>query len=141
VKVPAASVGGVSAGKTVYSVGAYAMIGRTELGVGVLQNLPITVDSTPTFDTALTALPAGAPGGGKTTLVPPAPGVGKVPASAGASSAAGAAAPVVPPSRTAAPPTADSTSFVKVAAVSGTGLVLLLLVALGVLRRSHRAHH
>src|SRR3954454_22943399 len=56
VKVPASAVGGVTTGKMLYSVGAYSMIGHADAPVGVLQNLPITVDSTPTFDTALKAL-------------------------------------------------------------------------------------
>jgi hypothetical protein len=140
VKVPASSVGGIAAGRTVYSVGAYSMIGRTELGVGVLQNLPITVDSTPTFDTALATVPAARTGAGTTTGALPVPGGGKAPANTGTTIGPASAVPAVPPAKTAAQPTTDSTSFVKVAAVSGTSLVLLLLIALGVLRRSHRAH-
>ncbi|MDT7546828.1 MAG: hypothetical protein QOE99_2938 [Actinomycetota bacterium] len=144
VKVPASAVGGITAGKTVYSVGAYAMLGHADLAVGVLQNLPVTVDSTPTFDTALATVPgthtaaAGVTGGAV-----PVPGAVKAPAAAGATSAAAApSSAVVPPVKTtAAQPTTDSTSFVKVAAVSGTSLLLLLLIALGLLRRSHRAHH
>jgi hypothetical protein len=128
VKVPASAVGGVGVGKTVYSVGSYATIGHNDLGVGVLQNLPITVDSTPTFDTALPLIKATAgTNKGSSTAVggAPAPAVKPVPRPAAASPAAPKARPA--PAKAAAELSTDSTSFVKVAAVSGGSLAILAL--------------
>jgi hypothetical protein len=141
VKVPASAVGGVTAGKNLYSVGSYALIGHNDLGVGVLQNLPITVDSTPTFDTALTALPASLRGT-KTGVGAPAPAApGAAPAPRPAAPASAAAPAGKPRSAPAAAPTTDSTRFVKVAAVSASSLMVLLLfsvLTLQYLRRTHR---
>lgn len=52
IDVPVANVGSPKAGARLYSVGSYAMLGPRDETV-VLNTLPITVDSTPTFDTAL----------------------------------------------------------------------------------------
>ena len=128
VKVPAAAVGGASVGKNVYSVGSYALIGHNDLGVGVLQNLPITVDSTPTFDTALPLITAAAgtsKGSGTVVGAAPAPAVKPAPKPAAGSPAAPKAKPVSAPA--AAEKTTDSTSFVKVAAISGGSLAILAL--------------
>jgi hypothetical protein len=139
VKVPAAALGGVTAGRTLYSVGAYSMIGRADAGVGVLQSLPITVDSTPTFDTAFAALPKGSRSAVPPAVVTPqAPGA--IQPSTVKAPAATAAAAVPGAAPAAAKPTTTSPSFAKVAAVSGTSLGLILLVAIGVLRNRHRAH-
>jgi hypothetical protein len=141
VKVPASAVGGVSAGKMLYSVGSYSLIGHSDVGTGLLQSLPITVDSTPTFDTALRALPAtgGSAASGTTA--------GSVPAPAQAASSAKAAAPsaAAPAGKPAAPAvattsTTDSTSFVKVAAVSGGSLGILALLLVLWLQYRRRAH-
>jgi hypothetical protein len=126
VKVPASAVGGVGVGKTVYSVGSYATVGHNDLGVGVLQNLPITVDSTPTFDTALPLIKAtGGASKGSTTGGAPAPAVKPVPKPAAGSPAVTNAKPA--PAKAATKQTTDSTSFVKVAAVSGGSLAILAL--------------
>jgi hypothetical protein len=52
IDVPIADVGGSGRGATVWSVGAYSMLGAPDATV-VLNTLPVTVDSTPTFDTRL----------------------------------------------------------------------------------------
>lgn len=52
VDVPVKTVGGPKAGAAFYSVGSYAMVGPNDNAV-VLNTLPITVDSTPTFDMTL----------------------------------------------------------------------------------------
>jgi hypothetical protein len=52
IEVPVSSVGNPKAGAKFFTVGSYTMVGpRDELVV--LNTVPITVDSTPTFDTAL----------------------------------------------------------------------------------------
>jgi hypothetical protein len=138
VKVPASAVGAITAGKTVYSVGAYSMIGKADLGVGVLQNLPITVDSTPTFDTALAAVPGSRTGAGTTPGTLPGPGAVKAPV-AGPGTSAAPGAPVVPAAKTAADPTTDSGGLSKTAATTGAGAGLLLLLAAGALVHRRRA--
>ena len=138
VKVPAAAVGGVTAGQQLYSVGAYAMIGRADAALGVLQNLPITVDSTPTFDTALTALPASVRGGALPgAAAPAAPGAkpGAAVPSAAAPAAGGSAAAAPKP---AGPTTTSSGGFSKTAATTGVGAGLLVLLAAGALVRRRR---
>ncbi|MDT7573592.1 MAG: hypothetical protein QOE05_3766 [Actinomycetota bacterium] len=140
IKVPASAVGGVTAGKTVYSVGSYALIGHNDLGIGVLQNLPITVDSTPTFDTALgsvnqVAAPQGLP---RTGVVAPAPQKNPVAAPNKPGTSAAAAAPT---KATPAEETTDSTSFVKVAAVSGGSLAILALLLTLWLQYHRKAHN
>ena len=134
VEVPASSVGSPPPGAQVYSVGSYALLGPKD-SVGALQALPITVDSTPTFDTAL---PATAPrvtaGGGAaigtTTGSKPAAGAAPgavAPSPAGAASAAGA------------PPKLDTGTggFSKTAAVTtgGAAALLAVLAALALVRR------
>ncbi|HEU0132908.1 MAG TPA: hypothetical protein VFQ85_18150 [Mycobacteriales bacterium] len=52
IEVPVSAVGGPKAGSRVYSVGSYAMLGPVDDAV-VLNTIPVTVDSTPTFDTVL----------------------------------------------------------------------------------------
>jgi hypothetical protein len=52
ITVPVSTVGSPKAGSKIYSVGSYTMVGPHDDTV-VLNTLPITVDSTPTFDTAL----------------------------------------------------------------------------------------
>jgi hypothetical protein len=52
IDVPVANVGSPKAGSKLYSVGSYAMLGPRDEAV-VLNTIPVTVDSTPTFDTAL----------------------------------------------------------------------------------------
>jgi len=58
VDVPAASVGGLKLGSRLVSVGSYALLGPTDVSVPGQQAqnlfaLPVTVDSTPTYDTVL----------------------------------------------------------------------------------------
>jgi hypothetical protein len=140
VKVPASAVGRVTAGKNLYSVGSYALIGHNDLGIGVLQNLPITVDSTPTFDTALPVIKATAgTGKGRSTVVgtAPVPQVKPVPKPAASS----AVEPAKKPATARAPEkTTDSTSFVKVAAISSTSLMVILLLSVLYLQYVRRAH-
>jgi hypothetical protein len=52
IDVPVSKVGSPKAGSRLYSVGSYTMVGPRDETV-VLNTLPITVDSTATFDTAL----------------------------------------------------------------------------------------
>ncbi len=52
IDVPVSSVGNPKAGAKLYSVGSYTMLGPVDDNV-VLNTIPITVDSSPTFDTAL----------------------------------------------------------------------------------------
>jgi hypothetical protein len=108
---PAASVGSPVVGARVFSVGSYALIGPKD-SVGLLQALPLTVDSTPTFDTAL---PAVAP---------------KIGASGAGTAAAG---PAAKPGRPAAAPSSQlpRTGGAPLLAV---GALLLLLTAAGVRR-------
>ncbi|MFL6238216.1 MAG: LPXTG cell wall anchor domain-containing protein [Actinomycetes bacterium] len=62
IDVPRSAIGGANLGAQLRNVGTYAMVGPTDNTV-VLETLPITVDSTPTFDTKLaTAPPIGHPG-------------------------------------------------------------------------------
>ncbi len=53
-RVPAAAAGSPKQGDVLYSVGAYALLGAAD-PVNSVQALPITIDSTPTFDAALGA--------------------------------------------------------------------------------------
>ncbi|MCU1589312.1 MAG: hypothetical protein JWP11_568 [Frankiales bacterium] len=139
IDVPAASVGSPTAGAQVYSVGSYSVLGPKD-AVGVLQALPITVDSTPTFDTALPVIAPkvrSASAGGSVVGVP-------APQANGASAPAlgSAAVPAAKPAKAARrQSTADSSTFVKVAAVGGSSLVMLLFWALLYLRYKRRAHH
>ena len=71
VRVPAAAAGSPSTGETLYSVGTYALIGPPD-GSGSVQALPLTVDSTPTFDTAFGSATTTVPGTAPTTNLPPA---------------------------------------------------------------------
>jgi hypothetical protein len=52
ITVPTAAVGGVHKGSSLYSVGSYALLGPDDRTV-VLNTIPVTVDSTPTFDAVL----------------------------------------------------------------------------------------
>jgi hypothetical protein len=52
IDVPRSAVGNPAKGAKLFSVGSYAMVGAQDSLV-TLETLPITVDSTPTFDTAL----------------------------------------------------------------------------------------
>jgi hypothetical protein len=134
VKVPASAVGGVTAGKNVYSVGSYALIGHNDVGIGVLQNLPITVDSTPTFDTAMPVIKGTAgtsAGSGGGVGAAPAP---QANASAAAPQAApSAAAPAQQPVSAPAEKTTDSSGFSRTAAISTGGVGLLALLTAGAL--------
>ncbi|MFN2538091.1 MAG: hypothetical protein ABR549_08055, partial [Mycobacteriales bacterium] len=78
IRVPAATVGSPAKGARLYSVGSYALIGPRDLPYASLQELPLTVDSTPTFDTAF-GVTAGAVKGSapKGDLPPALPGKGK----------------------------------------------------------------
>lgn len=138
IKVPAASVGNPSPGKNVYSVGAYSLIGHADTPIGVLQSLPITVDSTPTFDTALTkaGLPAATKTLPRTGLAAPAPQPNAAPAKPGSKPAV--AAPAAKPA--AGSPTTDQ-GMSRTAATTGAGVGLLVLLAAGALvyRRRVRA--
>jgi hypothetical protein len=58
IDVPRSAVGGPKPGSELQSVGTYTMVGADDAAV-ILETLPITVDSSPTFDTRLT--PAGTP--------------------------------------------------------------------------------
>jgi hypothetical protein len=132
VKVPASAVGGVGVGKNVYSVGSYALIGHDDVGVGVLQNLPITVDSTPTFDTAMPLIKATAgTAQGNGAVVGVAPEQASAPAVKPAASAA--AAPAQQPVTAPAEDTTDSSGFSRTAAISTGGLGLLALLTAGAL--------
>jgi hypothetical protein len=52
IDVPVSSVGSPKAGSRMFSVGSYVMVGPHD-NIVVLNNIPVTVDSTPTFDTLL----------------------------------------------------------------------------------------
>ena len=78
VDVATKDVGGIGLGGQIFSVGSYSLVGPPDAAV-VLFTLPLTVDSTPTFDATLAAvpgsvaetLPGGAPpgGGGKVQVL------------------------------------------------------------------------
>jgi hypothetical protein len=72
IRVPAASAGSPKKGATLYSVGTYALLGPTDLPYGSVQVLPVTVDSTPTFDTAFGVTSGAVAGGAPKTDLPPA---------------------------------------------------------------------
>jgi hypothetical protein len=135
IRVPAASVGGAAPGDNVYSVGTYAIVGRVDGPIGVLQSLPITLDSTPTFDTALKVLPAAESGSESVTVTASAPG--KAPeVGAPAVPVATAPTPVAAPGE---PADADSSGFSKTAAVTtGGAAALVALLAAGALVRRRR---
>ncbi len=67
-RVPAAAVGSPAKGDTLYSVGTYALLGARD-PVNSVQALPLTVDSTPTFDAVFGAATARVPA--KPVKVPP----------------------------------------------------------------------
>jgi hypothetical protein len=140
VKVPASAVGNVGLGKMVYSVGSYATVGHNDLGVGVLQNLPITVDSTPTFDTAISLVPstAGTSSGGSSVVGAAPPQAKPAAPKPVASAAAPAQQPVSAPAKT---ETTDDVSFVKVAAVSGASLGVIALFLTLWLQYHRRVHN
>jgi hypothetical protein len=127
IDAPAASVGAPAKGAALYSVGSYSLLGPKD-SVGALQALPITVDSTPTFDTTLgsAAVPTA-------TQALPRTGLGAAPTgSAGAGSTTGKA------SGTASARPAGATSktyggMSKTAAVTTGGAGLLVLLAGGAL--------
>jgi hypothetical protein len=77
IRVPAAAVGSPSKGSRFYSVGTYAVLGPTDLPYGSVQELPVTVDSTPTFDTAFGVTSGSVSGSAPTHGLPPAIGGGK----------------------------------------------------------------
>jgi len=52
IRVPAAAVGSPAKGARLISVGTYSLLGPTDTQYGSVQQLPVTVDSTPTFDAA-----------------------------------------------------------------------------------------
>ena len=60
-RVPAAAVGSPPIGASLYSVGSYSLIGPPD-GSGSVQALPLTIDSTPTFDTVFGSAKASAAG-------------------------------------------------------------------------------
>jgi hypothetical protein len=90
IDVPVSAVGSPKAGAKLYSVGSYAMVGPHD-DLVFLNTIPITVDSTPTFDTALpkagTKVTVGGPSSknglvtnsGTTTGTPASAGPGAVP--------------------------------------------------------------
>jgi hypothetical protein len=53
IDVPQSAVGGATTGSELQNVGTYTMVGARDQAV-ILETLPITVDSSPTFDTRLT---------------------------------------------------------------------------------------
>jgi hypothetical protein len=77
IRVPAATAGSPRKGTRLYSVGSYSMIGPAGLPYGSVEALPITVDSTPTFDTAFGVTTGAVPGSAPKSGLPPAiPGKG-----------------------------------------------------------------
>ena len=60
IRVPGNLVGSPKKGDTLYSVGAYSLIGSLDQ-LSTVQTLPLTVDSTPTFDAVLGVATPGAP--------------------------------------------------------------------------------
>jgi hypothetical protein len=135
ITVPAASVGAPTTGAPVYSVGSYSILGPKD-SVGSLQALPLTVDSTPTFDTALPAVaPRVTAGRGAPAASSGANGPGAVSGPAGGTVGQ---SPAAAPAKAAPSPTSDS-GFSKTAAVTSGGAALLLaLLGAGALLRRRR---
>jgi len=77
IRVPASAVGSPPKGATLYSVGSYSLLGPTDLPYGSVQTLPVTVDSTPTFDTAFGVTSGSVAGSAPTHGLPPAIGGSK----------------------------------------------------------------
>jgi hypothetical protein len=126
IDVPAAAVGSPRPGAQVYSVGSYSLLGPKD-SVGALQALPVTVDSTPTFDTALPAVAPKVSGsrGGSSAAAPVAkPGAAAAPAAPGNSKRGKAG------NSAARSSTTSSSGFSKTAAVT-TGGAAALLALLG----------
>ena len=69
IRVPAAVVGSPKPGDMLYSVGAYSLLGPPDT-VNSVQALPLTVDSTPTFDTAFGKASGTVPGVAPITNLP-----------------------------------------------------------------------
>ena len=62
IDVPLSAIGSPKAGAEFLSMGTYAMVGPQDGGV-ILQTLPLTVDSSPTFDARVAGLPRSGRGG------------------------------------------------------------------------------
>jgi hypothetical protein len=71
IRVPAAAVGSPAKGARFFSVGSYSLLGPTDLPYGSVQELPVTVDSTPTFDTAFGVSTKTVPGTASSSVLPP----------------------------------------------------------------------
>jgi hypothetical protein len=136
IDVPVATVGSPKAGAKLYSVGSYAMVGPNDAAV-VLNTIPVTVDSTPTFDTALpkagTAVKVGGPSSTHGVTVPGVP--------TGPSAEASAPAPV--PSTNGDIPTAIDSQRQSAATRTAPAAIslgfLALLAGLHYLRRRRNA--
>ena len=64
IRVPASAVGSPGNGARLYSVGTYSLLGPVDAPYGSVQALPVTVDSTPTFDATLSTARTWSGGGG-----------------------------------------------------------------------------
>jgi hypothetical protein len=71
IRVPAAAAGSPGKGARLYSVGSYSLIGPHDLPFASVQALPVTVDSTPTFDTPFGVSTGRVPGAAPKSGLPP----------------------------------------------------------------------
>jgi hypothetical protein len=137
IDVRAASVGSPDVGAKVYSVGSYSLLGPKD-STGLLQALPLTVDSSPTFDTTL---PASAPRIAVSRAGAPAAVGGGAPAAQGGTTTTSGTATAPKTTAPAAKSSGTLGGLSKTAAVStgaGLGLLLLAAGALVYRRRTHR---